>query len=159
YDASPLFSATTRRNEAVYGFSALVKSCLAMRRSMSTAPSATLGAPSQRATQPFRKSCARAGWAQWYRGTARGRYACEHRNPGPTCFTNLNKCRPFCWRVCCHERRLSYPRPRDVPAGQAAGEGAGSDGHEHAEGSCERYEVLQRAPASPRWGPWRWGRL
>jgi hypothetical protein len=28
------------------------------------------------------------------------RYACEYRNAGPNCFTNLNKCRSFCWRTC-----------------------------------------------------------
>lgn len=30
------------------------------------------------------------------------KYACEHRNAGPNCFTNFNKCRSFCWRVCRH---------------------------------------------------------
>src|SRR5262249_23046356 len=30
------------------------------------------------------------------------RYACEGRHPGPNCFTNLNKCRTSCWRMCRH---------------------------------------------------------
>jgi hypothetical protein len=30
------------------------------------------------------------------------KYACERRNAGPNCFTNYNKCRSFCWRVCRH---------------------------------------------------------
>jgi hypothetical protein len=28
------------------------------------------------------------------------KYACEQRNAGPNCFTNFNKCRSFCWRIC-----------------------------------------------------------
>src|SRR5262245_38218286 len=28
------------------------------------------------------------------------RYACEGRHPGPNCFTNFNKCRTSCWRMC-----------------------------------------------------------
>jgi hypothetical protein len=28
------------------------------------------------------------------------RYACEQRHAGPNCFTNLNKCKSFCWRIC-----------------------------------------------------------
>jgi len=28
------------------------------------------------------------------------RYACEGRHPGPNCFTNYNKCRTSCWRMC-----------------------------------------------------------
>jgi hypothetical protein len=27
-------------------------------------------------------------------------YACEGRHPGPNCFTNFNKCRTSCWRMC-----------------------------------------------------------
>src|SRR6516165_4278676 len=30
------------------------------------------------------------------------RYACEGRHPGPNCFTNFNKCRTSCWRMCRH---------------------------------------------------------
>ena len=30
------------------------------------------------------------------------RYACEGRYPGPNCFTNFNKCRTSCWRMCRH---------------------------------------------------------
>jgi hypothetical protein len=29
------------------------------------------------------------------------RYACEQRNAGRNCFTNLNKCKSFCRRVVC----------------------------------------------------------
>jgi len=38
----------------------------------------------------------------YYPCTARcaAKYACEQRNAGPNCFTNYNKCRSFCWRVC-----------------------------------------------------------
>ena len=28
------------------------------------------------------------------------RYDCEGRHPGPNCFTNFNKCRTSCWRMC-----------------------------------------------------------
>jgi hypothetical protein len=28
------------------------------------------------------------------------RYACEDRNAARNCFTNFNKCRTSCWRMC-----------------------------------------------------------
>jgi hypothetical protein len=34
------------------------------------------------------------------RARCEGRYACEGRHPGPNCFTNFNKCRTSCWRMC-----------------------------------------------------------
>jgi hypothetical protein len=34
------------------------------------------------------------------------RYACEQRHAGPNCFTNLNKCKSFCWRICRHQSMI-----------------------------------------------------
>ena len=36
------------------------------------------------------------------KGRCVARYACEGRHPGPNCFTNFNKCRISCWRMCRH---------------------------------------------------------
>jgi len=36
------------------------------------------------------------------RARCEARYACEGRHPGPNCFTNFNKCRTSCWRMCRH---------------------------------------------------------
>lgn len=36
------------------------------------------------------------------RARCEARYACEGRHPGPNCFTNYNKCRTSCWRMCHH---------------------------------------------------------
>jgi len=42
------------------------------------------------------------------RARCEARYACEGRHPGPNCFTNFNKCRTSCWRMCRHLTALSH---------------------------------------------------
>src|SRR5262249_15797730 len=63
------------------------------------------------------------------------RYACEGRHPGPNCFTNFNKCRASCWRMCRHlsgllSRALDHRHPaKRYPSNKAKCER--DKGHSH----------------------------